>query len=170
MDHEVLTLQEVSALLGKSTQTLRRMIKKGELLAKRIHTPQGFQYAVYKQSLMNKGPAILHKPPSIVDKAMDTVEELQEELPPRVNGPVLIKQHERVSFLENDYFALESTPAPSVPTPAQNSDAEWQKLLDHAHREKMALIHILERLQVDWMSTQKKRPSFFEGLFHWWKR
>jgi hypothetical protein len=53
MPKEFLTLQEASDLTGKSAQTLRRAIKGGKLRFRKKKTPQGFNYKVDKQSLLD---------------------------------------------------------------------------------------------------------------------
>lgn len=56
-----LNLEEVAGITNKSIQTLRRLIKKGDLLAKRIKTPQGFQYVVNPEALSKLGYIIPQK-------------------------------------------------------------------------------------------------------------
>ena len=46
MGVRLVTLHEAADRMGKSVQTLRRMIRKGELQTERVQTPQGFQYWV----------------------------------------------------------------------------------------------------------------------------
>lgn len=56
-----LNLEEVAGITNKSIQTLRRLIKKGDLMAKRIKTPQGFQYVVNPEALSKLGYIIPQK-------------------------------------------------------------------------------------------------------------
>lgn len=49
---QLLTINEASALAGKSIQTIRRMIKQKKVQVKRQKTPQGFNYLVVKESLI----------------------------------------------------------------------------------------------------------------------
>lgn len=51
MAETLLSLQEVSALTGKSLQTIRRAIKARKLVSKRKKTPQGFNYLVTQKSV-----------------------------------------------------------------------------------------------------------------------
>lgn len=51
MKKDFLTLQEAAVLIGKSVQTVRRLIKKGDLKAQRIKTPQGFHYVIQRENL-----------------------------------------------------------------------------------------------------------------------
>ena len=43
---DLLTIHEAASQLGKSPQTIRRMIKRGEIRARRVKTPQGFHYVI----------------------------------------------------------------------------------------------------------------------------
>lgn len=52
MSANYISLQEAASLAGKSVQTIRRAIKAKKLLAKRKKTPQGFNYLVDKESLV----------------------------------------------------------------------------------------------------------------------
>ncbi|MEK9132122.1 MAG: hypothetical protein AAB606_00205 [Patescibacteria group bacterium] len=49
---ELLTINEAALFSGKSIQTIRRMIKQKKVTVKRQKTPQGFNYLVIKDSLL----------------------------------------------------------------------------------------------------------------------
>lgn len=49
---ELLTINEAALFSGKSIQTIRRMIKQRKVTVKRQKTPQGFNYLVIKDSLL----------------------------------------------------------------------------------------------------------------------
>lgn len=65
MSLSLVTLQEAADRMGKSVQTLRRMIQKGELQTERVRTAQGFQYWVHLETSESE-PAEL---PEIPEKA-----------------------------------------------------------------------------------------------------
>lgn len=48
---QLLTINDAAALVGKSIQTIRRMIKHKKIQVKRQKTPQGFNYLIIKESL-----------------------------------------------------------------------------------------------------------------------
>lgn len=50
---ELLTINEAASLSGKSIQTIRRMIKHKKVQVKRQKTPQGFNYLIIKETLLN---------------------------------------------------------------------------------------------------------------------
>jgi len=52
MSANYISLQDAASLAGKSVQTIRRAIKAKKLLAKRKKTPQGFNYLIDKESLI----------------------------------------------------------------------------------------------------------------------
>ena len=51
MSKDLVTIQEAALLMGKSVQTLRRMIRKGELHSQRMKSPQGFRYLLDRDEL-----------------------------------------------------------------------------------------------------------------------
>jgi excisionase family DNA binding protein len=159
MGQDVLTLQEVAELLGKSTQTIRRMIKKGDLKAQRIRTAQGFQYGIYReqvpyspsfsapiQSTQHEAEKRLEQAPvQVLASQLDTREE------------ALVTQADVDSYLENDFYVLE-------PQSRQTEHEEFGQLLENQHREKMLLIHILEALQVELREERAKPKSIFAWI------
>jgi hypothetical protein len=52
MAETLLTIQEASALSGKSVQTIRRALKAKKLTAKKEKTPQGFNYLIEEDALV----------------------------------------------------------------------------------------------------------------------
>jgi len=52
MDKKLITITEASDLSGKSIQTIRRAIKAKKIRVQRKKTPQGFNYLIEKQSLV----------------------------------------------------------------------------------------------------------------------
>ncbi|MBU0668289.1 hypothetical protein KJ951_02495 [Patescibacteria group bacterium] len=48
----LITIQEAAALSGKSVQTLRRAIKANKVASKRKRTPQGFNYLINRESII----------------------------------------------------------------------------------------------------------------------
>jgi excisionase family DNA binding protein len=52
MDPDFITLQEAADYIGKSPQTVRRMIKKGDVHAHQMKLPQGFRYVLKKSELL----------------------------------------------------------------------------------------------------------------------
>lgn len=167
MGNDVLTLQEVADMLGKSTQTIRRMIKKGELRAQRIKTAQGFQYGIYREQVESVLPR--HSPSSVSELEAETPRVTVEKAQPDEEKPVLTSQLDTgrsplvtpadvEAFLGNDYFTVE-------PSPVRNPLADLQPLLEMQHREKMQLLHILEALQVELRREREKPKSLWAWFF-----
>lgn len=48
---QLVSINDAAEIIGKSAQTIRRLIKKRELTVKKQKTPQGFNYLVVKDSL-----------------------------------------------------------------------------------------------------------------------
>lgn len=53
MAETLLTIQEAAEISGKSIQTIRRAIKGNKVNFKRKKTPQGFNYTINRESLVN---------------------------------------------------------------------------------------------------------------------
>ena len=172
MESDTLTLQEAADLLGKSTQTVRRLIKKGGLQAQRIQTPQGFQYAVLRSSMtarFTRYPNVSNVPtvqptPTTVD-----VHPVGTDWSPFLtsqNGTQKVEaSNSPESFLENDYYILEPSPVPAPPAPIQEtmdrntvSSRQLLEFAQAAHKEKLMLITILERLQAE-LERERGRPK-----------
>ncbi len=52
MAETLLSIQEAADLVGKSVQTIRRALKSKKLVAKRQKTPQGFNYLIKEETLL----------------------------------------------------------------------------------------------------------------------
>lgn len=154
----MLTLQEVAELLGKSTQTIRRMIKKGDLKAQRIRTAQGFQYGIYREQVQQSTDhAPIQTPSHVAEERL--VEAHDQVLTSQLDSghEAMVTQEDIESFLENDFYVLE-------PQNRQTELEEFKQHLDNQHREKMLLIHILEALQVELREERAKPKSFFDRV------
>ena len=53
MPETFLSIQEAAEISGKSIQTIRRALKANKLQCKRKKTPQGFNYIIRRESLVN---------------------------------------------------------------------------------------------------------------------
>ncbi len=50
---ELITINDAATVSGKSIQTIRRMIKQRKVRVKKQKTPQGFNYLIIKESLLD---------------------------------------------------------------------------------------------------------------------
>ena len=156
MNKDFLTLEEAARILKKSTQTIRRMIKKGELKAQRLKTPQGFHYVVtraelallvegmpelmFSNSPIQNGsePQYVEEIPVLINQNENpTNQNLVEPLPEPVQVP-LDKTEQKTVF----YFP------PLPPSPGATA-SDLLRLIERQHREQLGLIRIIERLQED---------------------
>ena len=169
MDQDFLTLQEAGDHLGKSVQTIRRMVKKGELKAQKVKTPQGFNYLIKAEDL---GIQILSNSP--IQNA-DTAQEEAEKEVLNNQSEILTNQteleaHEGVNFYPIDKMIEKKPEIENV----QNSEMGHKldenlvlHMLETQHLEKMRLLNILERLQIELDLERKKPKSFFAYLVDW---
>lgn len=193
MGNDVLTLQEVAELLGKSTQTIRRMIKKGDLKAQRIRTAQGFQYGIYRAQVQHfpalstaqtSGQASVQVSTLMptqrrVEQSIEALEEAESEgLTSQLVRPIeeareptrepLMTREDVEAFLENDFYVLEPLGEKAGgPGVAGASGVDYARMMETQHREKMMLIHILEALQAELREERAKPKSLFAWI---WKK
>jgi hypothetical protein len=163
LQKDYMTLSETAEALGKSAQTVRRMIKKGLLKAQRMRTPQGFNYVVYTQNLGANGGAsgeALANEPVVTSQNEMVVGQTANEASTAVSRTANTASEE---YLENDYYVLENLPVEGLRTQdggnvphatAGQAGHELLPLVDMHHKEKMMLFHILEELQAELSATQ----------------
>lgn len=167
-ERHLLTLQEAAELVGKSVQTIRRLIKRGDLRGQRVKTPQGFHYLVDEQILRNYYSL----------KPLVEIEENQDVDPPETYPDVLINQHEikLVEELQNPILTSQNSGSTSQtqeievaepkndPEPQAMQSEEIQLLLNHHHEEKMLLYRLLAELQKE-LAQERNRKSIWTRLF-----
>lgn len=173
MKTELLTLQEAAELMEKSTQTVRRMIKRGDLKAKRIKTPQGFHYVIERADLPMEKEAVKMQPKKEPVQMLSN-SPIQNEVKTLVDEPKSIptsqddiptSQTPVNDLFENDFYELDIiepkalNPGPELP--------DFRPFLEQQHREKMELIRILEKLQNE-LNYERQRPRrFLDRLMDW---
>ncbi len=161
---DFLTLEEAANGLGKSVQTVRRMIKRGELPAKSVKTPQGFQYVVnrddvYPNATKEPGVDLQMFSNSPIQNPIEPLHvELESSVP--IQAPILTSRTDLEPLLENDFYTLDRNPAPAP----QPSSVQLMKIIELQHKEKMMLIHILERLQEELHAKTEPR-SLLERIW-----
>lgn len=149
MSKDFITIQEAAELLDKSTQTIRRMIKRGELMAKKIRTPQGFHYVIARDSI-DTLPWENPMPPA----------EVPQE--PPMPSPTIIAP-------------TPTLPTPPDETPETNSSElidrkELTHVLERHHHETILMIEIIQKLQAE-LDKERRRPrSFWGHFFDWWSQ
>ncbi|KKU80155.1 MAG: hypothetical protein UY05_C0013G0004 [Candidatus Peregrinibacteria bacterium GW2011_GWA2_47_7] len=162
---DFLTLEEAAKGLGKSVQTVRRMIKRGELPAKRVKSPQGFQYVVDREDVFPNARDTSKSQPvePEVKEEMFFNSPIQKPIPPLdveqkpsapIQLPILTSQSDLEPLLENDFYTLDR----NLP--------DYAKIIEMQHKEKMMLIHILERLQGE-LRLEREPRSLLERI---WRR
>lgn len=170
---DTLTLQEAALLLGKSTQTVRRLIKKGEVEAQQIQTPQGFQYAVSRTSLAARFPRMVlassysqeteEVSPQAVEPEWTQALSYQNRFTyEKANSEKIVAP---IEFLENDYYELNSSPVQEkeVAQDMVTSQKFWE-FVHSAHKEKLMLITILERLQAQLEHERRQPKTWFQWI------
>jgi excisionase family DNA binding protein len=180
MEKDFLTLQEAAVLLGKSVQTVRRMIKKGDLKAQRIKTPQGFHYVVRhkdlgvevfsdstiqnddraeekaeKESLVNQTEILTSQ--SAVEVHVEADDQvLDKKIDEKANGSVPVVMGEEVERVKCGGCEK-----------CDEYEIRMRKVLDSQHEEKMALFRVLGKLQNE-LDIERRRPRSLLGYIMEW--
>ncbi|MBI4127230.1 helix-turn-helix domain-containing protein [Candidatus Peregrinibacteria bacterium] len=156
-----LSLPEVSHIMNKSVQTLRRLIKKGDLNAKRIKTPQGFHYVVHPDTLAEIGYGSSPKPMFYNSPIQNTIipqeEALEDVAPYQVEN--LYRRTELEPQEEADYYPLDIQEPKMLRDTNINADSARRE-----HDEKMFFYSIIERLQND-LRLEKEKGNVFARTF-----
>lgn len=166
-DQPFLNLEEAALLLKKSTQSLRRLIKKGKLPAQQVKTPQGFRYILRREDLAalkeKVGKKLFYNLP--IQNAEFPLQDKEKRVLINQNqiptNQTHFKPHQENKFLTIDISKLKMA-SQSRPSPA-----EYMKIFETQAKEKMMLIHILARLQAELALERRKHRSFLERLGDW---
>lgn len=186
---ELLKLHDAALLLDKSEQTVRRMIKKGEIEAKRMKTPQGFHYLIPSESLKAyaseqrenglqtelehdiEGGDFLTSQQPVTTSQNDALISRNETLTNQTENPTsqdqnLTSQND-VSPSQQPVAASQSSGQVNPHEKLMEDAANFQDLTKKHHDEKMALYRILEKLQVELDQERKKPRSLFAYFMDW---
>lgn len=146
------SIQEAAAMIGKSVQTLRRLIKKGDVKAKRVKTPQGFNYVIELQDLPKEETMVFYNSP--IQKFVAPQQQAINEATP-IQDEILTSQNPIVAQADEDFYPLDIQKSEKL----QNNNRELLKLLDDSHREKIFLMTLIQKLQEELRSERAKRDS-----------
>ena len=138
---QLLTINEAAELAGKSIQTIRRIIKRKKVQIKRKKTPQGFNYLIVKDSLLellNQGI----QAPAQIDA--DTQVDNREHRP--------INSYDDETF-RNQLDGLTTT---------------IQKLVDQNQKDKENFFGLIRTFQ-DRIGTLEGHIKMLEAPSPWWK-
>lgn len=146
MPPDTITLNEAALKVKKSVQTLRRLIKKGDLHVQRVRTPQGFNYMVSTDQLLRLFPnsPIQNEAPA---------QHVEEKPAAPIQEKILISRTVEQPQPENDYYVLDIQDRKND-VKHQSEMADLKKELARAHIEKLKLIEILGRLQEQWWKNR----------------
>lgn len=151
MNDHYFNLNEAAVLIKKSVQTLRRMIKKGELVAERIKTAQGFQYVITPEALEDLGYNVRNAKRVkqehdrlILDTAIETdglVKSVDPTYPADKVQKIEIVQKQ---ISDNDFYVLNIQNI--EPDIKNETPVDWRK---NCFKEKLFLYGIIEKLQTE---------------------
>lgn len=147
------SIQEAAGVMGKSVQTIRRLIKKGEIKAKRVKTPQGFNYIIELSDLAKNAETsefvMLDNSPI----QNEPVQHAQAKIEPApIQHEILTNQTPVKAHVDTDYYLLDI----QKPEMSQNNNKQLLKLLEDSHREKMFLMTLIQKLQEELKTEREK--------------
>lgn len=154
MADDFISLQEAANHLGKSVQTVRRMIKKGELTAERMKTPQGFQYVIKAEEL---GIEVLSN--STIQKEPEPQPKAEKEV--LTNQPEILTSQTR-EVVQPKAVLKGVDKKESKQAPILTCDCAKKEKMQH--EEKMALFRIIEKLQSELDGERRKPRTFMAHL------
>lgn len=146
MPPDTITLNEAALKVKKSVQTLRRLIKKGDLHVQRVRTPQGFNYMVSTDQLLRLFPN------SPIQKKV-SAQPVEEKPSAPIQEKILISRTVEQPQPETDFYVLDIQDRKND-VKHQSEIADLKKELARAHIEKLRLIEILGRLQEQWWKNR----------------
>lgn len=151
---DYISLEEAAHLLKKSVQTVRRMVKRGDLPAQQVKTPQGFYYQIKRENLWSNSPiqVFSNSPIQNVDKSLYV--EGKQVLTNQ--NQILTNQNTIVPIIDEENRPIDK----KEPEIGQNL---LRQLLSAEHQEKMVLIAIIEKLQKELYEEKRK----LEAVLHY---
>jgi predicted transcriptional regulator len=143
MAETFLTIQEAAQISGKSIQTIRRAIKSNKLTSKRKRTPQGFNYVISRDSVINAF-------------------KLQATLFDREKGG-LDSSRKSEKGLSKEYATLEEL---------KKLQAEIENVLSEHRKEKESFVRFMKAFQEKFMVLENQLKLIEQPKKHWfhfWK-
>ena len=150
---ELITILEAAEISEKSIQTIRRMIKQHKIKVKRQKTPQGFNYVIVKDSLMN-----YIKLTSQTDTQNNTVDESTAETTTQ-RLPNDYREHRSIGEDFKDEFRSE----------LGQLNTTIQKLIEQNDRDKGNFFQLIKTFQ-DRVYVLEDQIKMLEGPKQtWWQ-
>lgn len=128
---ELITILEAAQISGKSIQTIRRMIKQHKIKVKRQKTPQGFNYVIIKDSLLE-----FVKRSSQVDTHEVSIDESSDELSTH-QLPEINREHRSIDEEFREEFKNE----------LGQLNTTIQKLIEQNDRDKGNFFQLIKTFQ-----------------------
>lgn len=157
---DYISLGEAAHLLKKSVQTVRRMVKRGELPAQQVKTPQGFYYQIKRENLLYDSPiqVFSNSPIQNADKSLHS-----EEKEVLTNQNQIPTNQTRIAPITDEENRPIDKKEPVI------GEILIRQLLSAEYEEKLVLIAIIEKLQKELHEEKRKLEavlryvrSFFE--------
>lgn len=165
MENDFITIQEVARMMEKSIQTVRRMVKKGEISSQRVKTPQGFQYIVSRSDLAKMGYS--EQKEMFSDSTIQTT--IQHSIDPHVDAEksnstnqneILISRTPKVVHRDAEKQSFDIQ-VPKIVVESHNERDELFAIIAGNHKEKIALYKIIEKMQDELIRSKKRKLNLW---------
>lgn len=148
MSQNFLSINEAARKLQCSTQTVRRMLKRGEIQAEKMKTPQGYQYIIPLSELEE------HLPTSQLNQLSQQVDQLDMQMD---------SQRGSCAGLGDVIKSVNGV----VRSTDQSTNPVSSSVLIQLNKENIKLIELCQKLQVELDQEKRKPRSFLAHLFDW---
>lgn len=123
------TIQEASKLSGKSVQTIRRALKSRKLKHRKKKTPQGFNYLVNRDSLVEIYKLKLESEKPKVEETKKKDKNTKES---KTESKELVKKDEKVEVSSTDFKSFKSA---------------FEKMISSHSEERQNFLRLINTLQ-----------------------
>lgn len=147
---QLININDAAAVSGKSIQTIRRMIKQKKVQVKRQKTPQGFNYLIVKESLIEHINQSNQTP--IQDTAnnhADTHSDIQNEE----------REHRPITSSFEELFKAE----------VERFNVTIQKLIEQNDRDKSNFFQLIKTFQDRVLNLEGHIKMLEQPKKPWWK-
>lgn len=167
-----LSLHEAALVSGRSVQTIRRMVKFGQLRARRKRTPQGFQYMIDREHLLTFTRALAREIPEETEETETVRMRDVQEISP---------EQETAQKMNKETFSLVQQPETgktrkTTATPMQaerdlllSLHQTIRDLLEHQARERQQFLDLFKNLQERITFLEEQARTFQQKKKRWYE-
>lgn len=147
---QLININDAATISGKSIQTIRRMIKQKKVQVKRQKTPQGFNYLIVKESL---------------------IEHLNQSSQTPIQGAVNIQTdtQSNIQTDEREHRPITSTFEELFKAEVERFNVTIQKLIEQNERDKSNFFQLIKTFQDRVLNLEGHIKMLEQPKKSWWK-